>query len=73
MVVILNFREKNKINDDIIMYVSNPSLNLDNQMIIPSNKSENFEIMGYGNLAFFLRFTCWKLSGMSIFNNIEDI
>ena len=33
------------------MYVSNPSLNLDNQMVIPINISENFEIIGYGKLS----------------------
>ena len=34
-----------------IMFVSNPSLNNDNQMIIQFNILENFKIMGYGKLS----------------------
>ena len=37
-----------------IMYVSNASLNLEKQMVIPFNISSKFEIMGYEKLSKFI-------------------
>ena len=49
-----------------IMYVSNASLNLEKQMVIPCNIFETFEIISYGKLSKFLtspNFAFFNLDG----------
>ena len=52
----MNLCLKMKNTDNIHPYVSNASLNIEKQMIIPFNISAKFEIMGYEKLSKFFTF-----------------